>query len=114
MDNPWRNLSREQPFVLEGDKSRILLFNNKVKDEHKIHLELLPEPYLGNPESEIVLLNLNPGFSIDDFKFHHFEVQVHRSPAALSALQLFSRSESDDRGALIVIMRSRAMAESSS
>lgn len=71
MDNPWKNLPREQPFVLEGDKLRVFLFNDKVEDRYKIHLELLPEPYLGNPNAEVLLLSLNPGFSTDDAKFHH-------------------------------------------
>lgn len=73
MNNPWKSLPREQPFVLESDKSQVLLFNNKVENRYKIHLELLPEPYLGNPNAEIVLLSLNPGFAKDDVTFHRFD-----------------------------------------
>jgi hypothetical protein len=77
MDNPWPNLPEKEPFVLEGDKELILAFNDELKndkikyDKYMIHLDLLPEPYLGNPNAEIVLLNLNPGFSPDDSKLHH-------------------------------------------
>jgi hypothetical protein len=71
MGNPWEKLPKERDFVLESDKELILAFNEKVKNEdHKIHLELLPEPYLGNPDAEIILLNLNPGFSTDDLNLH--------------------------------------------
>ncbi len=30
--------------------------------DHQIHLKILPEPYTGDPEANIILLNLNPGF----------------------------------------------------
>ncbi|MFL5624662.1 MAG: hypothetical protein ACJ788_03600 [Ktedonobacteraceae bacterium] len=31
---------------------------------------LITEPYLGNPQAKIILLNLNPGFSESDILFH--------------------------------------------
>lgn len=62
MHNPWIDLPETAPFVLACDKQGIVDFNTKAKPEHKIHLELLPAPYTGNPEAKIVLLNLNPGF----------------------------------------------------
>jgi hypothetical protein len=62
MRNPWIDLPETAPFVLACDKQAIFDFNHTAKPEHKIHLELLPEPYAGNPEAKIVLLNLNPGF----------------------------------------------------
>ncbi len=39
-------------------------------EKHRIRTELLPEPYLGNRDAPIVLLNLNPGFSEYDRVFH--------------------------------------------
>ena len=62
MQNPWLSLPENPPFVLECDHQIILAFNNRVKPEHLIHWEFLPEPYTGNPEAKILLLNLNPGF----------------------------------------------------
>jgi len=62
MRNPWIDLPATAPFVLPCDNQGILDFNNKAKPEHKIHLEVLPAPYTGNPEAKIVLLNLNPEF----------------------------------------------------
>ena len=70
MHNPWLLLPETTPFVLPSDKKSILDFNSYAKQEHQIHLELLPEPYLGNPRAKIVLLNLNPGFSKSDILFH--------------------------------------------
>ncbi len=62
MNNPWLTLSEKPPFVLDCDKQSILSFNAKAKPEYQVHLEVLPEPYTGNPKANIVLLNLNPGF----------------------------------------------------
>lgn len=39
-----------------------MAFNRTAKEDHQIHLEILPELYTGNPEAPILLLNLNPGF----------------------------------------------------
>ena len=72
MKNPWVTLPYEKPYVLPEDKQEILKYNKKVnKDENLIRTELIPEPYLGDPSSEIILLNLNPGFSIKDKLFHN-------------------------------------------
>lgn len=69
MRNPWIDLPETAPFVLACDKQGILDFNHTAKPEHTIHLELLPEPYTGNPEAKIILLNLNPGFYERNEKF---------------------------------------------
>jgi hypothetical protein len=78
MRNPWRDLLETAPFVLACDKPGIVDFNKTAKSEHKIHLEILPEPYTGNPKARILLLNLNPGFYERNEKFllgdaHFFE-----------------------------------------
>lgn len=62
MDNPWLNLPDCAPFVLDYDKYSILNFNATAREEYRIHLEELPEPYTDRPTANIVLLNLNPGF----------------------------------------------------
>ena len=69
MRNPWIDLPETAPFVLACDKQGIGDFNHTAKPEHTIHLELLPEPYTGNPEAMIILLNLNPGFYERNEKF---------------------------------------------
>ena len=62
MNNPWQSLPEKPPFVLACDQHSILSFNAKAKLDYQVHLEVLPEPYTGNPGANIVLLNLNPGF----------------------------------------------------
>src|SRR5258708_35169148 len=62
MQTPWTNLPQTIPFVLRGDKQGIDNYNLNAKPEHKIHVEILPEPYTGSPDSPVILLNLNPGF----------------------------------------------------
>ena len=75
MNNPWTKILKQahsKTIVLESDKEIIDTFNEdpKRKLEHKIHLELLPEPFLGHPNASVILLNLNPGFNENDKLFH--------------------------------------------
>ena len=55
-------LSRRR-FVLPSERAVIKSFNVDAHENHKIRTEVLPEPYLGHPDAEIFLLNLNPGYS---------------------------------------------------
>jgi hypothetical protein len=70
MQNPWHELPHEAPFVLAEDGEAIERFNRTASDATRIHLQVLPEPFLGNPEAPIVLLGLNPGFSSADALCH--------------------------------------------
>lgn len=70
MKNPWTALPDAPPFILPDEQEAVLSFNQTSKEIHQIRHELLPEPYLGNPEAEIILLNLNPGFSEQDANFY--------------------------------------------
>jgi len=71
MDNPWRELPGAPDFVLPSDAALVDGFNQRARDRTRIRLELLPEPFLGNLDAPIVLLNLNPGFSEYDHLFHN-------------------------------------------
>jgi hypothetical protein len=73
VQNPWPLLPETEPFVLPCDREIIQNFNNRhrTKQKHQIHLELLPEPYLGNPQAKIVFLNGNPGFDEDGHSYHN-------------------------------------------
>jgi len=65
--NPWLALGKEQPFVLDGDLEAIRTINSKHSGrETEIRLDVMPEPFVGNPEAPIWLLNLNPGFDEGD------------------------------------------------
>jgi hypothetical protein len=66
MKNPWiefvKNLD-ETNLVLEEEKAVIESFNQNVKENYKIHTEILPSPFMGNVEvAPIMLLVLNPGY----------------------------------------------------
>ena len=73
MQNPWLDLPFEPPYVLPQEEEAVSLFNASAGETHQFHCELPPEPYLGNPEAKILLLNLNPGFSTHDAAFYAYE-----------------------------------------
>ena len=66
MENPWKNLelNSEGPYISSGDEASIEKLQTRLggKEEYKLHLELLPEPFIGDPNAPIYLLNLNPGY----------------------------------------------------
>jgi hypothetical protein len=70
MTNPWASLPAGAPFIAPDDQGAIERFNSNARPQHQLHLEIVPEPYLGNPKSPVVLLNGNPGFSDDDRQVH--------------------------------------------
>jgi len=79
--NPWTAIPLSSPYVLEGDKAAIDDFNMKVRDDYKVQLDILPEPFVGDPKAPIVLLGLNPGFNaVED----HL---VHANPAFVECLR---------------------------
>ncbi len=68
--NPWIHLPTEPDYVLESDRKHVEEFNTGARDEHKIHLDLFPEPYIGQCGAPVVLLGLNPGYDANDCKIH--------------------------------------------
>lgn len=52
-------------FALDSDRDLIKEYQNKNKanDEKRLHQELLPQPFQGNPNAPIWVLLLNPGYS---------------------------------------------------
>jgi len=69
--NPWSELPGQSPYVLDIDRASIEKYNTLHKDDEKIIVESIPEPFIGNPQSaKVVLLSLNPGHSEDDAKAH--------------------------------------------
>ena len=70
MSNPWVDLPLVPPYILAGDERHVLEFNAKVPPQLAVHLELIPEPFLGSPDAPVVLLNLNPGFDPRETRLH--------------------------------------------
>ncbi|MCG3179572.1 MAG: hypothetical protein BIFFINMI_01910 [Phycisphaerae bacterium] len=68
--NPWRKLPESEPYVLPDDAAALAKFNATVPARFEVHTELLPEPFIGRPDAPVVLLNLNPGYSPNDWKNH--------------------------------------------
>lgn len=70
VENPWEGILEPNIF-LEKDKKIIEQFNLRLKQkpnlkledhDYYIHPDLLPEPYMGNPDANVVLLFANPGY----------------------------------------------------
>lgn len=70
MSNPWTALPTSSPYVIEADRAAIEQLNRQARDDHRIHTELLPEPFFGRRTAPVVLLALNPGFSEGDTDAH--------------------------------------------
>lgn len=85
MDNPWtvlvdslRNGEERGEYFLDEDKAVIDRFNDEVKDrkskdkeEHRVHLELqLPEPFIGDPKANVMILNLNPSYDEEQIEIY--------------------------------------------
>ncbi len=73
VQNPWERLPQQEPFVLPEDAAEVAEFNESAPEKFALHLELLPEPFLGRRDAPVVLLNANPGYSPAG-------IRVHRDP----------------------------------
>lgn len=63
MLNPWLKTPAKPPFVLTGDAPFVEAHNARCTrwPSTQLNLTLRPEPYVGLPDSPLVLLTLNPG-----------------------------------------------------
>lgn len=68
--NPWELLPLRAPFVLGEDRTAVIAFNQKAVDRVRLHLELLPEPYVGSLTAPVIVLTLNPGYNAADRAVH--------------------------------------------
>lgn len=76
MKNPWPGLPTGAPYVLAEDRSIIERFNARYADNPKftIQTQLLPEPFIGDPDARVYLLNLNPGYDPEEDDAWHANV----------------------------------------
>ncbi len=71
-------MNSPQPHIANCD---VAAFNNMpVELKKSLKLELFPEPFIGNPDAKIYLLNGNPGF-------HEKDIEFLKSTKYLEALQ---------------------------
>jgi hypothetical protein len=70
MDNPWQSLPQSSPYLVAADRTAVLFHNKRVAEKFQIRYDVLPEPYLGEPNAPIILLSLNPGFKESDLAFY--------------------------------------------
>lgn len=74
MRNPWRQVPETEPFVLDIERDIIETYNATCSNPAKrFQLNVLPEPFIGNPGASVVLLNLNPGYDNTDPEWHSRE-----------------------------------------
>jgi hypothetical protein len=65
-DNPWLRLPTRPPFVLPEDEQAVHDFNSGASEDHRLQIDdFLPEPFVGDPASPVLLLSNNPGFPTD-------------------------------------------------
>ncbi len=96
MQNPWLKLPRRSPYVLPRDQDAVSILNGRVSAKNngqgRINVNLLPEPFIGNPKTaKVVLLNLNPGVGDGD-------KQAHRNSVFRGAITRNLRNEPQELG----------------
>lgn len=87
MQNPWIDLPSAAPFILHEDQEAVKAFNLVAKPDKRIRDDILPEPFLGLPGADIILLNLNPGFSEGELTYHNDDASFRRAALANLAHQ---------------------------
>ncbi len=83
MNNPWLALPESAQYVTDEDWVVMKEHHHKLKGDFGLRLDLLPEPFLGNPNAPVVLLSLNPGFCEKDVLVHQNPVFIKASRANL-------------------------------
>ena len=81
MRNPWHQLPSKAPFALPAEREIVNDFNAFYDNpQYQVHLEVLPEPFIGNPQAGVVVLSLNPGYDESDVLWHQrtdFAASIH-------------------------------------
>lgn len=60
-NNPWSNFEYSDFMVHEMDLESVNAHNQQAKKQHKFVPFLTPEPWIGNPMANVVILLANPG-----------------------------------------------------
>ena len=93
MENPWPQLPTDAPHVLPSDRCIVDKFNARNANKHDrkcrnpsctgcftLQKQLLPEPFIGDPDAQVYLLNLNPGYTPGE------DEEWHANPAYRTAI----------------------------
>lgn len=80
-NNPWQKTPENSPFILPEDKSVIESYNKLYGNfsDYRIQTHLLPEPFIGNPNSPVYLLGLNPGYADGEDDLWHKKLDFRRA-----------------------------------
>jgi hypothetical protein len=73
VENPWLQLPASPPFVLPADRPHIDAFNRHLRPSQgkcRLDLNLVPAPWMGNPQAPLVVLSRNPSISPGDHEAH--------------------------------------------
>lgn len=65
MDNPWKQLSDNGPYVVPADAQKIAEHNKEIL-KLQYQTSVVPQPYIGSPSAPVYLLALNPGYCSRD------------------------------------------------
>ena len=72
IQNPWHLLPQNgNNLVLQIDQLTVSNHNYKSAENHKFHLEFVPEPFIGNINAPVIALNANPGYNPVEVKIHN-------------------------------------------
>lgn len=79
MENVWRSIPKSAPFILDQDKYIIkelnYLYGGTLK---KIQTQMLPEPFIGDINAQILILTKNPGFDEENDLVWHTDERLQR------------------------------------
>ena len=79
MENLWKNVDFTSNDII-CDLDIPFLKNNQTRiDDYKFHFDLIPEPFQGRTDANIVLLALNPGYDDLDHHFHKVDQSYRKS-----------------------------------
>jgi hypothetical protein len=98
VENPWLDLPPSRPYVLPMDGPQVDAYNEKHQAKYRFDLDLIPAPFMGNPEARLVLLARNPGISPGDHEAHRdpdftstLRANIQGRPEAQAAVGLLNR-----------------------
>jgi hypothetical protein len=66
LKNPWLDFQVSESMIHELDRNSVQDHNSKVEAKYRFLTHLAPEPWIGNPNADILVLLANPGATTGD------------------------------------------------